>query len=364
VGDLGSSASKFFYRVGQGSVHPLWMGAEVATEVSQTLLSLMGVGGGGRPQDSAWLQMGDEVVLVGEAAKALLERNSMRAHKAELAVYKMAAALGVVAELEELPQGFEVVFWLALPLTELGTREAIRTQVESLGQSGFTFRGKPVQCEVKVKVYPEGFGLYLNRKGQLDKLGQAINQRNTLVVMMGHRNLSVLRFEGGSLKAAGSNSNGPGFWPIFERSACASGVTEPDYVSLMSAISTGQPEKVSVACARVVDFSPAMAACLDSYWQAVTTYWQDQVMPQLAAPNTDVIISGGAAQVVRSRIEAHFAELGLSERMVFADGSQERLEQWVSALPESTYQPSITLRMTDSYGLFRGLLGTLDPVTA
>ena len=87
-------------------------------------------------------------------------------------------------------------------------------------------------------------------------------------------------------------------------------------------------------------------------------------MPQLAAPNTDVIISGGAAQVVRSRIEAHFAELGFAERMVFADGSQERLEQWVSALPESTYQPSLTLRMTDCYGLFRGLLGTLDPVTA
>jgi hypothetical protein len=76
-----------------------------------------------------------------------------------------------------------------LPLTELGTREAIRTQVEALGQSGFTFRGKPIQCEVKVKVYPEGFGLYLNRKDQLDKWGQAINQRNTLVVMMGHRNL-------------------------------------------------------------------------------------------------------------------------------------------------------------------------------
>jgi hypothetical protein len=139
VGDLGSSASKFFYRVGQGSVHPLWMGAEVATDVSQTLLALMGVGGGGRPQDSAWLQMGGEVVLVGEAAKALLERNSMRAHKAELAVYKMAAALGVVAELEDLPQGFEVVFWLALPLTELGTREASALRLKLWASPALSF---------------------------------------------------------------------------------------------------------------------------------------------------------------------------------------------------------------------------------
>ncbi|HZG38769.1 MAG TPA: hypothetical protein VEZ50_08815 [Nodosilinea sp.] len=59
-----------------------------------------------------------------------------------------------------------------------------------------------------------------------------------------------------------------------------------------------------------------MTACLDTYWQAVLTYWQDQVMPQLAALNTEVIISGGASSILRSRLSAYFTELGLFQQVL------------------------------------------------
>ena len=104
VADLGSSASKFFYRVGESSMTPLWMGAEVAPHLSQA--SLPRFGAGGRPQDDAWLKIGQEVVLVGDVARAYLEGNSLTVNKAELAAYKLAAALGVVSELEGSPEGF------------------------------------------------------------------------------------------------------------------------------------------------------------------------------------------------------------------------------------------------------------------
>ena len=65
-----------------------------------------------------------------------------------------------------------------------------------------------------------------------------------------------------------------------------------------------------------------MTACLDTYWQAVLTYWQDQVMPQLAALNTEVIISGGASSILRSRLSAYFTELGLFQQVLFSEGGE------------------------------------------
>ena len=362
VADLGSSASKFFYRVGESTSTPLWMGAEVAPHLSQA--SLPRFGAGGRPQDDAWLQIGQEVVLVGDVARTYLEGNSLTVNKAELAAYKLAAVLGVVAELENSPKAFDALVWLALPLTELGTRDEIRIHFQALCQQGFSFRGQPLQIQGSLQVFPEGFGLYLNRKQQLKSIGQAINQRRTLIVMMGHRNLSVLRFEAGSLKAAGSSSNGPGFWPIFEKSARSLGVTKPDYGALMNAIVTGQGKQISAARGRLFDFNEQLAACRDNYWQAVKVYWQDHVMPQLESSQVDVIISGGASQVLRSHLEGYFSELGLAERVYFADGAYEHLDAVVKTLPEAAQNGAMALRMADGYGLFRGLIGTLNQVAA
>ena len=362
VGDLGSSASKFFYQVGKSPITPLWMGAEVAPNLSQA--SLPQFSAGGRPQDSAWLEMGDEVVMVGDAAKAYLETNSLTANKAELAAYKLAAALGVAAEVHDLSKAFEAIVWLALPLTELGTRNEIRTQFQALCQPGFSFRGHPLRLHGALKMFPEGFGLYLNRKQQLESMGQTINQRRTLIVMMGHRNLSILCFEEGSFKAAGSSSNGPGFWPVFEKSAQTLGVTTPDYGSLMKAVLTGHKTQISVARGRLFDFGAAVTACRDRYWQAVKTYWKDHGMPLLEAPQVDVIVSGGASQVLRQTLEGYFAELGLTEQVYFADGVYERLDAVLEALPDAAQQTSMALRMVDGYGLFRGLIGTLNQKAA
>ncbi|MEL6250302.1 MAG: hypothetical protein AAFR15_20105 [Cyanobacteria bacterium J06627_15] len=94
--DLGSSASKFFYRVHPGQTVPLWMGAEVADGLSA--VSVPSLNASGRPQECAWLQLDDKIVLVGDAAKAFLETNSLMAKKSQMAAYKIAAALGAIAK--------------------------------------------------------------------------------------------------------------------------------------------------------------------------------------------------------------------------------------------------------------------------
>ncbi|MBF2050721.1 MAG: hypothetical protein IGS54_25730 [Elainella sp. C42_A2020_010] len=354
VGDLGTSASKFFYRLTPGQTMPFWMGAEVAEGLTPAILPNLNIGG--RPQDSAWLQIGDEVILVGEVAKTFLDANSLAANKAEKAAYKLAAALGVIAEHEKLPSQYEAVVWVPLPLTEIRTRDEIAAKLGAIAEQGFVFRGNTQQVKLSLKFFPEGFGLYLNRKKQLDTIGHAIEQRRTLIAMMGHRNLSILCFEGGSLRTAQSNSDGPGFWSAFEKAARSLGVTPADYSALLSALTTGQTKQISQVRAGVYDFAEMAEAVRQTYWQAVSVYLQDNLLGQLTDRSVDIIICGGAAHVLRSIITQYFEQLGLSNQLIFADGMQERLTEVVSQLPEAAVNPSLPLRMADCYGLFQGLI--------
>ncbi|PSB13490.1 hypothetical protein C7B76_19580 [filamentous cyanobacterium CCP2] len=353
--DLGTSASKFFYRLTPGQTMPFWMGAEVAEGLTPAILPNLNTGG--RPQDSAWLQIGNEVVLVGEVAKTFLDTNSLAANKAEKAAYKLAAALGVIAEHEKLPSQYQAVVWVPLPLTEIRTRDEIAARLGAIAEQGFVFRGQSQQVKLSLKFFPEGFGLYLNRKKQLDTIGLAIEQRRTLIAMLGHRNLSILCFEGGSLKTALSNSDGPGFWSAFEKAARSVGVTPADYPALLAALTTGQTQQISQVRAGLYDFAPMAEAVRQTYWQAVSIYLQDNLLKQLAERSVDIIVSGGAASVLRQTIHQYFEQLGLGQQVYFADQMQERLAEVASQLPEANFNPSLPPRMADGYGLFQGLMG-------
>ncbi|MEO0770471.1 MAG: hypothetical protein AAFY72_13775, partial [Cyanobacteria bacterium J06649_4] len=264
AGDIGASASKFFYRVQPGQTVPMWMDSAVANGLSESALPSLNAGG--HPQDSLWLEIDagsdygesaetdSEIVLVGESAKAFLDSASLAANKSDKAAYKILAALGAISELEQLPSRYQAFVWLPLPLTEIRSREHIATKLNDICTRGFICRGRKQKVKLVIKFFPEGFGLYLNRKKQLDSIGRTINQQRTLILMMGHRNLSVLCFEGGSLRAGRSNSDGPGFWPAFEKATRSLGVPPTDYAALMLALTTGRPKQISQAQAGLADF--------------------------------------------------------------------------------------------------------------
>jgi hypothetical protein len=337
------------------------MGAGVADGLTTLALSILNAGG--RPQDHAWLQVGNEVILVGEAAKTFIDGSSLSENKANQAAYKLIAALGVIAEKEKMPNQYEAVIWLPLPLTEMATKDEIAARVTQVAQN-FRFRGTAQQVRITLKFCPEGFGLYLNRKRQLDSLGLAIDQRRTFILMLGHRNLSVLCFEQGSLKNAKSNSDGPGFWPVFERVARSCGVTPADYAPLMAALVTGKTTQISQARGEVYDFAAAAEAVRMAYWKAAKLYLQDNLLGQLSDGDADIIISGGAAYVMGQAIKQYFEGLRMTDQLIFADGRQENLEEIVNTLPEITDNPSLVMRMTDCYGLFQGMVSKHTEVTA
>jgi hypothetical protein len=360
AGDIGSSGSKFFYRVQPTKTTPLWMAAEVVDDLSLASLPMTG---GERPQDNAWLQIDDQVVLVGDAARALLEHNSMKANKSGNAAYKILAALGAIAESEGLPTDYEAVVWLALPLMELKTQAEISQQLQHICEPGFIFRGQFQRVTLTLKCFPEGLGLYLNRKRQLQNMGKTIEHRRTLVMMMGHRNLSILGIEGGSLRKEFSNSNGPGLWPIFEKTALALGVTAVDYRPLMNAVVTDKNRQISQARGRLFDFGEMAEAVRQAYWKAVNAYLQDHLLKGIEHSVVDVIVSGGTAFVFQSQVTKYLESLDI-QTLVFADGASLQLLDVVSQLPEAVMNPSLPSRMTDCYGLFQGLLGKVSKVAA
>ena len=288
----------------------------------------------------------------------------MTANKAEKAAYKIVATLGVIAELEQLPSQYQAFVWLPLPLTEIRTREQIATKLNDICERGFICRGRQQKVRLILKFFPEGFGLYLNRKKQLDSIGRTIDQQRTLILMMGLRNLSVLCFEGGSLRASRSNSDGPGFWPAFEKATRSSGVPPTDYTPLMLALTTGKTRQISQAQAGIFDFGSYASFVRQTYWQAVSTYLQDNLLGQLTDSAVDIILSGGGSQIIWPELTDYFSSLGLDDRIIHADKMQPQLTDMVSQLPEAAQNSSIPLRMSDCYGLFQGLIGKLTKVAA
>jgi hypothetical protein len=356
--DLGKSGGKFFYKLSNGPTQALWMDSEVA----HCSVSVIGQAHtGGRSQDNAWYRLGDELTFVGKSARAHTDYNSFKEDKFLKAPERIAAALGAIASAQHLPTKFEAIVWVLLPINELSTRKAIATRLTEICES-FCFRDEQeFQISLRLSFRPEGYGIYVNRKQQLQQAGTAIASRTTWIEMLGHRNGTQLAFETGTLNQAKSTSKFPGFWEVFEKAAIASGVSATDYAVLLRALETGQGPQYSVAKGKTVDFSDAMQQVESGYLATLAPYFNDNLIPSLATGKGEVVLAGGAAYLMRSALQQYFESKGFGNRCAVAWGMQERLQTWVAEqLLEVQECPSMPMRMVDCFGLFQALLGDMN----
>ncbi|NEZ67008.1 hypothetical protein D0962_30375 [Leptolyngbyaceae cyanobacterium CCMR0082] len=355
--DLGKSGGKFFYKLSQGQTQALWMDAEVAQRPAS---GIGRINHGGRPQDNAWYRLGDELTFVGKSARAFLEYNSFKKDKFLKAPERIAAALGAIATAENLPSKFDAVVWILLPINELGTRQQIADRLMQLCQ-GFRFHNEQdYKVRLQLKFRPEGYGIYVQRKQQLQQQGVAITQRTTWVEMLGHRNGTQLAFETGTLNGAKSTSKFPGFWETFEKAATAAGVSDADFEVLLTALDSENPNQYSVAKGQMVNFSDAMAQVETAYLAALDPHFNDHLIPSLATGKGDVVLAGGASYLMEQGLRQYFESRGLANRLSFAWDNQDSLSQLVrEQLPETHEMGSIPMRMTDCFGLFQALLGEM-----
>ena len=356
--DLGKSGGKFFYKLLHGQTHALWMEAEVAQREASGVES---VSPGGRPQDCAWFRNGEVLTFVGKAAQRFLDYNSFKEDKSLKAPERIVGALGAIAKTEDLPSRFDAVVWVLLPINELATRQQIASRLTTLAQ-GFWFQDEVEhRVNLTLSFRPEGYGIYVQRKAQLQQAGLSIAQRTTWIEMLGHRNGTQLAFETGTLNSAKSTSKFPGFWESFEKAANAAGVSVTEYDVLLRALETRQAQQYSVAKGTAVDFSAAIAQVEAAYLASLESHFTDHLLPSLATGKGDVVLAGGAAYLMREPLRQFFDERGFAPRLSCAWEHQEALSQLVNAqLPEAVELQSLPMRMTDGFGLFQALLGDVN----
>ncbi|UIE38877.1 hypothetical protein [Leptodesmis sichuanensis] len=344
------------YWVKDGDFQPLWLGSDVVEGVSDAILKKFEVGGD--LSESAWLKVGEHNILVGNSATSY--SSSFAADKVQIAAYQVATALGLAAISSQLLE-YSAVISLAIPLNEFRHRAEIETQLKAIGE-GVTVCDRSQQFTVKISFYPEGTGLYLLHRKEREHQMSAPYTRRVVVLMMGHRNLSLLVFEGGKLNAnLSQTSDRLGFWNGFKTDASSAGVRERDYHSLLAAVVSGSAEQLSAVEGGVKDFSGAVDVIRQGEMKRLDAFCRDNVIDLLVnSTQTDVLIGGGVAHVLRSDLKDYFAGLGFLEHLYFADAIGGRLLLLAEQTRNAQADLARPMRMADVYGLAQTLLGKIQ----
>jgi hypothetical protein len=353
AGDLGKSACKFLYWWQDQEFQPLWLGSDVVEGVSDTTLRKFDAAGD--LAEAAWLKVGDSTVLVGNSAIGY--GSSFAADKVRIAAYQVAAALGLAA-IQAGVKNYNAVVSLALPLNEFRYRNDVATKLGEIGQE-FVFCGRQQQCAIAPSFYPEGTGLYLLHRKEREGAIAMSYTRRVVVLMMGHRNLSVLVYEGGKLNAnLSQTSDTLGFWNCFKADASATGIRETDYNSLLAALTTDNAQQLSKVEGGLKDFGVAVAAIRQGEMKRLEAFCRDNLIDLLVGTNqTDIVIGGGVAHVLRSELRDYFTSLGLAENLYFADANGGRLLTLAEETRNAHGDLARPIRFADAYGLAQALAG-------
>ncbi len=352
--DLGSSITKVFF-LKQGKSQPLVMSSETAW-IQPEQLDELAVNNSAATEYSAWLQLGEEMVAVGQCAQNFGGDSGLVERKQQRAIYKVLAVLGVLRDKLELPTSFVANIAVMLPITEFKDRLKVQEAIK-VGASNFAFRGQT--CSINLHncmILPEAFGLYTACKNNLKQRGIEPSTRAIFVLMFGHRNLSVLVFQNGVLQTGKSSSDGPGFFEAVKAGAATQGLRATDYPELLKALAL-QKTKMRVAGQfEALDISEAIASGRSSYWKQVDSYLRNALTLVLTNDDCELVVSGGAAWSMRSELTELFERMGLEQRVSWACGLQNHLDQLLSNYPEFQNDAALGLRMADAFAAFQTIL--------
>ncbi len=415
--DPGGSQTKIIYQLhGQPKPQYLLMPPEVEQITAFSLNSYfdsLGWIGSPAPIQQIWLEVDEDVFVVGAFAKKFDPEDRLGELKYENALYKVLAAVGLIREIHELSPRKKLTLQLAilLPWNEYNDRQRFSAKIDTM-LSQFSFRGQT--CKVKLEKFlcrPEGGGLAAIRI-----LQQGINwlqQRKLGVLMLGHRNTTALYFEYGELKQGDSpligfskllddviartsglnrESLARAIFQGIESASEQIYIVKKEYSSSNDAYTQhpnwSQLDAIqALASAKndhlwqqeVADLASAIDAATREYWSKLSK-WLNRVLP---SDLDEVVISGGTARFLEPELEAYFncePQLeypnGTSSRdkrvrsgtykaldykthftpIVWGAGIKQQVEAVFSLCDQKHSEQSLSYRLVDAYGLFDYLI--------
>ncbi len=134
---------------------------------------------------TTYVRADEEYWIVGTNAMAICHRTISSEPKSYAGPIKVLAAIGQI--LKEIPSELQlnVEIKLLLPLDELGQADELSDRIARLVYQ-FGIDGKEIQLGVRsVRIFPEGYGLV-----------QWVKTDPAMVLVFGHRDVTVLRVEG------------------------------------------------------------------------------------------------------------------------------------------------------------------------
>lgn len=356
--DNGTSSSKTLWqRSTDDTARLMLMGAELL-EVSANDLLDSGLSGG-KPENNAWIHFPDgHLWVLGLKAQEMRGRPPLQLSKYAPSVYKICALVGAIAQTAQLPSQFSVSLAALLPYAEYQDRRRfVDLLTTALGQ--FEFRGTPYQVTVEsLDVRPEGAGLAQTHRSTVPT---AFDRQNTLVMMIGQRDLSLLPFQQGTPQQGTSEHLGFAEFQreVVVRAALNLGVKDmarlPEYLFR----SRHEPEFLDRIALMVVDemeLSHKAAQIQTAIDQAQARYlgglftWLKTTLGQDLYEFQEVVISGGGAIYFRPELEAFFAHY--RNLKLFWD---EDIQDQVSQSLGYAIEPNLGFRLFDVYGVFRVL---------
>jgi hypothetical protein len=364
--DMGSSATKCLYW--QGQPHLLHLDPQVA-RLNPTRLDRLMLGGltSQEPEDSAYVMVGHSAYAIGALAMAQKGDSGLALPKRDRAVYKILATLGVIAEKTLVAQKtnpsageFTAQLGLLLPLEEYWQdRQELKAQIVG-AMADFRFRGRAWVGQLeRLEMQPEGAGLYLAKGLQLARAGVSIRDSTVVVLMLGHRNLSILTFEKGSTpQETNSTSQGPGFVEYLKQCATELPGVAPDDPALLAAVLQAHPTFHVPGRREALDLAKACAYAREFYLERVTQF----LVEWLPSAEVEVIVGGGAAYVIRSELEQFFDQRGMGQQVTWAEALRQEMTDVLRG-PEGTDTPDLitSVRWADVYGLFKTFMYSAKP---
>ena len=344
-------------------------------------------------QQQAWFTVKEQLWVVGAFAAEFDPEDRLLEKKYENALYKVLAAVGVIAQKLALSRRkLRVHLAIVLPWQEFSDRKAFEEQLRSL-LAEFVFRGQKLKCSLKTFLCrPEGGGLAATRMRQ--KGLEWFQKQQLVVLLFGHRNVSALYFEKGQFKQGDSPLLGfsqmvdliEARCSVLDRQALLLALVEamkkekmdhrsrnavfdsyrgrpgnpmsyPDWrrSEAVRALVTVRDEALRQAELDVID--TAIDAAIDEYWERLEAWLAREVPKDV----DEVIVSGGAALMLEPKLVRYFSDsnraLPFHGELVWDAALKDTMEEvfrWRFA--GNGYNIA---RFADAYGLFDQMLDSV-----
>ena len=346
------------------------------------------------PLQQAWFSVNEQLWVVGAFASEFDPEDRLHEKKYENALYKVMAAVGVIAQkLQISKRSLSIHLAMLLPWQEFNDRQAFETQLTSL-LGEFVFRQQ--KLKVKLKTFlcrPEGGGLAATRMRQKGR--EWFQEQRLVVLLFGHRNTSALYFEQGQFKQGDSPLYGfsqmidllVARYSVLDRQALLLALVkamkkvkkelESNNRILLAGSRWGtgnslryplwSQTKAIDALVSVRDdtlrdaelraLSKAIEAAIEEYWEKLEA-WINRVVPD---DLDEVIVSGGAALMMEPKLVHHFSghnrERPFNGDLVWDAELKEAMEETFNW--KFSNDAHSVARFADAYGLFDQMLASV-----